>query len=165
MTKKVYLSGGFVTSWQEEVMEAVPEAEFYNPKDFDMAGLLRTPVDIYAPMDRIQIEDSDIVFGYLEASNPTPINIVAECCYAKALGKIVVLCNEWTEENIKRDNLRATQFKDENGRTWFRPHYLDLVCYWLDFVETDFGHAINILRRLVEMYISSAPTMIKEEDE
>jgi hypothetical protein len=149
--KKVYLSGGFVTGWQEEV-EARVEADFYNPEKLKIPSVPQPySPDIYAPLDRIAIENSDIVFGYLEASNPTPINIVAEMCYAKGLGKITILCNEWTEERFKAKELK-TQFTSDpesNDATWFKIHYLDLVLNWMDFVETDFGIAIEILKKVI----------------
>jgi len=147
--KKVYLSGGLVSNWQEEVVDAVPMAIFYNPKDFSLGGIPRPDSRIYAPMDRLKIDECDIVFGYLEASNPTPINVIAECSYGKGRGKTIIFCNEWIEKNIQLGMLKATSFKDGEGRTWFKPHYFDLVSHWFDFVETDLGRAIDILREIV----------------
>lgn len=149
MKKKVYLSGGLVTDWQNEVMSKV-DADFYNPAEFELGGKPRVGPEVYAPLDRIKIEECHIVFGYLEASNPTPINVMVECGYGKGLGKIVILCNEWTEDNTKNGTLKATSYKDRSGRVWFKPHYLDLVRNWFDFVIADFGHAIDLLKELVE---------------
>lgn len=151
MKKRVYLSGGFVTGWQEEVMNFVPEALFYNPQEFEMPAVSARdmPASLYAPMDEIQIRLCDILFGYLEASNPTPINVIAESCYAKGLGKVVILCNEWNQEQISRKSLRAMEFKDAEGHQWFKPHYMDMVNHWVDFCEPDFGRAKELLKRVV----------------
>ena len=150
MTKNVYLSGGLVTRWQDEVIRAVPDASYYNPASFEMEGMDRLSPRLYAPMDMYQIRDCDIFFGYLESSNPTPINVILELGYAKGLNKTTILCNEWTEESIKNSTLKAVGYLDKDGRTWFKPHYLDLVLYMVDFVETDLGMAMQILKKLVE---------------
>ena len=149
---RVYLSGGFVTDWQLKVIESVPEAEFYNPADFELRGLKagQIPVGIYGPMDLAQIKLCDVVFAYLESSNPTPINVCFEVGYALGLGKIVIFCNEWTYDNIKANNLRAVEFKDAEGNTWFRVHYSDFINNSVNFYETDFGRAIEILKAITD---------------
>lgn len=149
---RVYLSGGFYTNWQQKVIDFVPEAEFYNPYTFEFRGLTvgQVPVEIYGPMDRTQIELSDVVFAYMEASNPTPINVCFEVGYALGLGKVVVLCNEWTQDNLKDNNLRAKEFKDGEGNIWYKPHYFDLVNQSATFVESDFGRSMELLKMIVD---------------
>lgn len=142
--KKVYLSGGFVTNWQDELIDNMPNIIFYDPRKLGIDGLPRLPPSIYAPMDKKMIEDCDIVFAYLEADNPTPINIIAELCYAKGLGKTTIFCVEWTQQNIQK--LRTLK---PNG-DWFKPHYLDMVIFWMDFVFTDFGQAKQLLSILAK---------------
>lgn len=160
MPIKIYLSGGTVTGWQNVVMDRftadkwVDSLEFYNP-----AGLVLGPISIpelaqYGPMDRIKIEECDIAFGYLEKSNPTPINVALEMGLAKGLGKRTILCNEWTKEAYDAKDMRALYTNPEGGvATWFKPHYIDLLNSWMDFVEEDFGVAIEILRGVLEYEI------------
>jgi len=100
------------------------------------------PSKMYSSMDRLAIDNSDIVFGYLEADNPTPINTVAELCYGKGKGKTTILCDEWHRDNLA--NLRTLK---PNG-DWYKPHYLDMVREWVDFYETDFGRAKELLKWL-----------------
>jgi len=144
--KRVYLSGGFVTDWQEEVKDYLTRVTgvikvAYSPKDFEFEGAARSMVgaDIYAPLDKIAIQEADIVFGYLECDNPTPINIVGELCYGKGLGKVTVLVDEWSG------------VKELPTGPWFKDHYLHMIREWADFVESDFGRALEILGHLVTM--------------
>jgi hypothetical protein len=148
----VYLCGGLVTNWQQDVMDMLHDAKinFYNPMGFDITGEYPT-VDIYGPMDRVKIEDCDVIFAFLEASNPTCINVVGECMYAKGLGKKIVLVNEWNETNYKNKKLKtlATNSGADDAR-WFKPRYLELFLSWCDFVVEDLGIGVEILRRISE---------------
>jgi hypothetical protein len=153
MTVKIYLCGGLVTDWQDKTIEAfedIPDVEFYNPKMFDIIGYY-PEVHLYGPMDRYKVEDCDIIFGFLEASNPTCVNVVGEMMLAKGLGKRTILVNEWTEENFKKGYLKTLKTKGgTDDATWFKPHYLDLFLSWCDIVETDFGIGIEVLKKMVE---------------
>ena len=152
MTKKVYLCGGLVTEWQVEVMNALHKEDimFYNPMKFDITGEYPT-IEMYGPMDKIKIEDCDYVFAYLEASNPTCINVVGECCLAKGLGKRVILVNEWNEANYKAGNLKTLWTNSgANDAKWFKPRYLELFLSWMDFIVEDLGIGIEILRNVLE---------------
>lgn len=149
--KKVYLSGGTVTRWQEELMEQFSNGvEFYNPATFVLGPMEFPELSLYGPMDRIKIEECDVAFGYLEKSNPTPINVALEMGYAKGLDKITILCNEWTPEAFADKSMRALKTNDLGAvATWYKPHYVDLLNSWMDFVETDFGIAIEILKKVL----------------
>ena len=153
LAPKVYLSGGTVTHWQDVVMHSLshglgnpPIAEFYNPASFSVGSVGRPGLSLYDPMDKLKIEQCDILFAYLEASNPTPINVALELGYAKGLGKLTILCNEWTEKRFKEGNLKTL----ENGATWYKPWYCDLLNSWADFCEPDFGIAQELLKQVVE---------------
>lgn len=157
--KNVYLSGGTVTHWQNLVMDYFNNVlhkelvSFYDPSTFRLGSLDRPECRLYSPMDRIKIEECDILFAYLEASNPTPINVALEIGYAKGLGKMVILCNEWTPEKFEAKQLKTMDTNDPAKKaiaTWFKPHYVDLLCSWADFVEPDFGIAKELLRMMVE---------------
>jgi len=146
LAPKVYLSGGTVTHWQDVVMNSIEGVDFYNPASFSMGSVGRPGLSLYGPMDRLKIEQCDILFAYLEASNPTPINVALELGYAKGLGKLTILCNEWTEKRFKEGNLKTL----ENGATWYKPWYCDLLNSWADFCEPDFGIAQELLKQVVE---------------
>jgi len=92
-----------------------------------------------------KIRECDIVFAYLEASNPVIINIALELGFAKGLGKVTILVNEWTEENISKGMLETLK---PNGN-WFKPRYLEMLIDWCDFVVTDFKDGIELLKKFV----------------
>lgn len=152
--KNIYLSGGTVTGWQDRVIEALSDydVEFYNPAKLVLGPLDRPELRIYGPMDRTKIVDCDIAFGYLEKSNPTPINTALELGYAIGLGKKTILCNEWTIDAFEKGDMKCLSTNSVDGKamaTWFKPHYVDLLNDWVDFVEPDFGIAIEILKKVV----------------
>jgi len=153
--KKVYLCGGLVTRWQEAVIHAIEESGdieviFYNPDAQAIGAFDRPPLSIYSPIDDLKIRECDVIFAYLEASNPTPINIALELGYGKGLGKTTILCDEWTEARFKAKELKTlATTQEEVYATWYKHHYLDLLRTWVDFLEPDFGVAIEILRRIL----------------
>jgi len=51
--------------------------------------------------DLFFINQSDIVFCYMEKTNPSGIGAAAELGYAKGLGKTVILCLEPNNNHIK----------------------------------------------------------------
>jgi nucleoside 2-deoxyribosyltransferase len=91
---KVYLSGGMVSNWQERMIKAAPGIYFINPMDHEY-GYSRE----YTTADLLGIRMADVVFCYIESSNPLGIGAAIECGYAKALGKTVVLVNEKYDRN------------------------------------------------------------------
>jgi hypothetical protein len=127
------------------------KADFYNPAELSVGSVGRPGLEIYGPMDRVKIEQCDILFAYLEASNPTPINVALELGYAKGLGKMTILCNEWTEAAFKAGRLKALETNTPPAvATWLKPWYTDLLNSWSDFCEPDFGIAIEILKQVIE---------------
>jgi len=161
MTKKVYLSGGTVSDWQDRIMEHLlaEPVEFYNPKNFKLGPMVAPEIRIFGPMDMNKIKECDILFAYLEKTNPTPVNIALELGYAKGLGKITVLCNEWTPEAYEIKELKTMATTDPNVQaTWFKPHYVDLLNQWADFFEPDFGIAVELLKRLITYDGEKQPT-------
>ena len=157
---KVYLAGGTVSGWQRTIMDNFVKAgladkvDFYNPSDFEVGSVQYPAPAMYAPINKLKIEQCDFVFAFLEASNPTPINTALEVGYALALGKKVLFCHEWTQKIMDSGYLK-TLFTDQEGAvgTWFKPHYLAQILNWCDFVETDFGIAIELFKKVVEYEI------------
>lgn len=146
MSKNVYLCGGFRSCWQKKIIQALEDfpVEWFNPADQKLDGDY-LPLELYSPLDEIKLRECDIVFAYLEASNPVIINIALELGFAKGLGKITILVNEWTEDNLKNGKLATS--KPNEG--WFKPRYLEMLLDWCDFVVTDLGIGIEILKKLL----------------
>ena len=88
---KVYLAGGLRSNWQTQVINACGDKfVFYNPSEhnLEMNSVQYTAWDIF------HVKQSDIVFAYMEVSNPSGYGLALEVGYAKALNKTVILINE-----------------------------------------------------------------------
>jgi nucleoside 2-deoxyribosyltransferase len=85
----VYLAGGFGSGWQDKVKQEVERVTFLDPSTHG----LKEP-DEYTVWDLELIRQSNIIFAYLELSNPSGYGLNLEIGYAKALGKMVILVNE-----------------------------------------------------------------------
>jgi nucleoside 2-deoxyribosyltransferase len=86
---KVYLAGGMRSGWQETVMAACPGVEWLDPRTHG----LRDPKE-YTAWDLQAVRDADVVFAYLEKSNPYGFNLAFEVGYAHALGKPIIFVDE-----------------------------------------------------------------------
>jgi nucleoside 2-deoxyribosyltransferase len=116
MLKKVYLAGGFRSGWQEKVKEAC-KTKARNSEAFLMWGdppmfnwedpfakergefaeeRVWTAKE-YTKLDLFMIDQSDVVFCYLEKDNPG-LGLIAECGYAIGKGKAVILVRETPHE-------------------------------------------------------------------
>lgn len=88
----VYLAGGMKSGWQEEILNNISYTdsfEFFNPAENNC----KKPEE-YTAWDLFHVRKCDILFGYMEASNPSGYGLGAEVAYAKALGKTVILVDE-----------------------------------------------------------------------
>lgn len=93
---KIYLAGGMKSGWQTKVISWMNEQQIsshqtsiYNPVDHGL-----TYPKLYTACDLHHIRGCNIVFAYLEESNPYGAAMASEIGYAKALGKTVVFVNE-----------------------------------------------------------------------
>ncbi|BAS31184.1 hypothetical protein [Dehalococcoides mccartyi] len=93
---RVYLSGGMNSEWQEDVMKICPKHRYFNPK---VSGH-KLPSH-YKVWDIFYVKESDIVFAYMEKTNPSGYGLACEIGYAKALGKTVVLVDEKQESDAE----------------------------------------------------------------
>ena len=92
---KVYLAGGLRSNWQRKVIEACGNGMvFYNPRLHELDD-----PHLYTSWDIFHIDKSDILFGYLEQSNPSGVGLALEIGYAKALKKLVILVDEKTDSD------------------------------------------------------------------
>jgi hypothetical protein len=92
MIQRVYLAGGFHSGWQDKVKDALlnlTSVFLFDPRDVQHLS-----ESGQASIEHYWLQRVDIVFGYLEESNPCPLGLAVECGTAKALGKVIVLVNE-----------------------------------------------------------------------
>lgn len=87
--KCVYLAGGFHSGWQQKVIVAIPAVQFKDPRTHGLKDKAA-----YTLWDLEAIRDCDLLFAYLEASNPGGYALALEVGFAKALGKRIIFVNE-----------------------------------------------------------------------
>lgn len=86
---KIYLAGGFHSGWQDRVIAACPQHQFFDPR---VTRGLDPPR--YTFVDIMCICLSDVVLAYMEVSNPSGIGLAFEVGYAMGLQKPVILICE-----------------------------------------------------------------------
>lgn len=78
------------SGWQQEVKSMVGGAvEFFDPRTHqlpEMAG--------YTAWDLHYVRQCDIVFAYMESTNPSGIGLSVEIGFARALGKTIIFVDE-----------------------------------------------------------------------
>jgi nucleoside 2-deoxyribosyltransferase len=112
---KVYLAGGFKSDWANEVKKCSNNFIWINPKDKEFKNGERVVMNVneYGKWDIHYIRQSDIVFVYVEKSNPSCIGLCCEAGFAKGLGKTVITVLEPNHESIKDTYLSfLTQVSD-----------------------------------------------------
>lgn len=86
----VYLAGGMSSGWQNLIMSKLHgQFTFYNPAEHAIEN-----GEEYTAWDLHYVRCSDIVFAYMEESNPSGIGLSLEVGYARAMGKTVILVDE-----------------------------------------------------------------------
>lgn len=89
------------SGWQDYVIGHVgKKALYFDPRSHQ----LRQARD-YVQRDLAFIQTADIVFAYLEKSNPSGFGLAVELGFARALGKRIIFVNETKN--------RYTRFMDE----------------------------------------------------
>lgn len=87
---KVYLSGGFKSNWQEQVITALKNKFiFFNPREHDLDNS-----DFYTIWDIHFVKECDILFAYMEQGNPSGYGLSFELGMAYALNKTIILIDE-----------------------------------------------------------------------
>lgn len=92
-TQAVYLAGGFKSGWQANVIEKLHGFQFLDPSKHCLLSVAE-----YTKWDLDAVAASDIVFAYMEDSNPGGYALGLEIGYARALGKRIVFVNTMTDE-------------------------------------------------------------------
>jgi len=172
--QKVFLSGRINSTWQDKVIQSVPELVYFDPRTHN----LNNP-DQYASWDMHYVKEADILFGYMEKDNPSGYGLATEIGYARGLGKTIILTVDTPyadavhrltlplskyiimAEAIQRENLQKYNvdaeiigFKGVDEVAWvrnFKPH-----------MKYDFGKPLIVVRQLEEkaVYAKNAVDMI-----
>jgi nucleoside 2-deoxyribosyltransferase len=100
---KVFLSGGFKSNWQERVINTLTgKFVFFNPREH---GLDHS--DSYTTWDIHFVKSCDILFAYMEHTNPSGFGLTFELGVAYALNKTIIL----VDEKSPKDATFAKYFK------------------------------------------------------
>lgn len=123
---KIYLAGGLKSNWQEIVEGNLSDQFiFFNPRNHG----LETDSKYYTVWDIHHIKKCDIMFGYMEASNPFGYGLALEIGYARALNKTIILVNDKSKVDDAFDR------------------YFKIVENLADIVFENLDDAIDFLRR------------------
>lgn len=95
---KIYLAGGLRSGWQDKLKELLPNIELISPLDKDDKSM---NVYEYGTWDLHYIKQCDLVFAYMEKTNPSGIGLSCEIGFAYGIGKTVITCLEPNNEHIK----------------------------------------------------------------
>lgn len=100
---RIFLSGGFKSNWQSKVIEALGDKFiFFNPREHGLEHY-----DFYTTWDIHFIKECDILFAYMESTNPSGYGLSFELGVAYALNKTIIL----VDEKSQSDETFAKYFK------------------------------------------------------
>lgn len=80
----IYLAGGFHSGWQSTIADALPQAKLIDPRIHRLSDPSQ-----YTTWDLTGIRSCNILFAYLEKTNPGGFALALEVGYAKALEAIL----------------------------------------------------------------------------
>ena len=87
---KVYLSGGFKSGWQEIIINKLRDKFiFFNPRNHDLYN-----PDLYTAWDIHFVQECDIIFAFMENTNPSGYGLAFELGIAYAMNKTIILVDE-----------------------------------------------------------------------
>jgi len=130
---RIYLAGGFKSGWQDQIRsEFAGMANFIDPRKHEIV-----PGKSYTAWDLKGVESSNLVFAYLESSNPGGYALALEIGYAKALGKTVIFVED------------PPTASDERAR------YLEMLRATADYDCVSIGDGSKILRSLLDQHLLS----------
>lgn len=93
---KVFLSGGFKSNWQSKVIAQLNDQfVFFNPREHNLGHS-----DFYTTWDIHFIKECDILFAYMETSNPSGYGLAFELGVAYSLNKTIILVDEKSKEEL-----------------------------------------------------------------
>jgi len=124
---KIYLAGGLRDPWRKtvEIKANHPNIKYLDPNKHE----LNIPSQ-YTNLDLHMIDNSDLVFGYLEEDNPGGYNTLFELGYAIGKGIPIIFINEKPEWDkyvgmIKESSLFYTDIFEEG--IGFLNRYLRII--------------------------------------
>ena len=90
---KVFLSGGFKSNWQSKVIEELNDKFiFFNPREHSLEHS-----DFYTIWDIHFVKECDILFSFMEETNPSGYGLAFELGVAYSLNKTIILIDEKSE--------------------------------------------------------------------
>jgi len=122
----VFLSGRLDTNWRQQLVSKIPDINYYDPT----MHKLDQPSQ-YTAWDMHFVRSSDLVFGYMDKSNPSGYGLATEIGYAKGLGKTVILVDEKSDLDDEFSN------------------YFSIVRSISDMVVGSLDEGIALLKRFV----------------
>lgn len=131
---KVYLAGGMKSGWQDLVINEfkflsfAENVEFLDPRSHGLTNEFD-----YTRADLKMINESNIIFAYLEETNPGGFNTLFELGYARCLGLISILVNDKTSIH----------------------QYIGMARSSALLLPSNFRNGIAVLKRSVEFLLSS----------
>jgi len=100
----VYLAGGMRSDWREKVKRRCDGMSFISP--YDKEKSYNMSLEEYGTWDIHFLRKVDIVFGYMERSNPSGIGMACELGYAHGRDKTVILVLEEESDHFEDRYLR-----------------------------------------------------------
>lgn len=88
----VYLAGGMRSGWQKKVKDAVAHHNYFDPRVKEMKK--KPTLEEYGTWDLHYIKMCDLVFAYMERTNPSGVGMACELGFAYGIGKTVILVLE-----------------------------------------------------------------------
>lgn len=101
--QKVYLAGGMCRDWRARIKRECQGLIFFCPVDKETSRTVG--VDEYGTWDLHYIKQADIVFAYMERTNPSGIGLACEIGMAYGIGKTVILILEEENEYFDEEKL------------------------------------------------------------
>jgi nucleoside 2-deoxyribosyltransferase len=101
--QKVYLAGGMRVDWREHLKRECGGFIFFCPVDKETSHHMT--VDEYGTWDLHHIKQADIIFGYMERTNPSGIGLACEIGAAYGMGKTVILVLEKDSKHFDDEKL------------------------------------------------------------
>lgn len=93
---KVFLSGGFKSNWQSQVIKELGDQfVFFNPREHRLEHS-----DLYTTWDIHFLKECDILFAYMELTNPSGYGLAFELGVAYSLKKTIILVDEKSSEEL-----------------------------------------------------------------
>jgi len=115
---KVYLAGGFYSGWQDRAKKSAPQHIYYDPRHHGCTSEAE-----YTAWDIARIQESDVVFAYLESTNPGGHNLAFEVGLADGLGIPFVL----VQENERFDRYIGML---RQQASWYFTDFHDALEWW-----------------------------------